>query len=65
MARVVLERNMYKEQLLELREAIRWTETLRASRNETTHERRHRSSIWDLYMTSLSALDSHLTKRSP
>nr|XP_026696466.1 C-Jun-amino-terminal kinase-interacting protein 4 [Ciona intestinalis] len=33
MARVLMERNQYKERLMELQEAVRWTETLRASRN--------------------------------
>ena len=32
MARVLMERNQYKERLMELQEAVRWTETLRASR---------------------------------
>ena len=37
MARVLMERNQYKERLMELQEAVRWTETLRAARtlNET------------------------------
>ena len=32
MARVLMERNQYKEKFMELQEAIRWTEMLRASR---------------------------------
>lgn len=32
MARVLMERNQYKERLMELQEAVRWTEMLRASK---------------------------------
>lgn len=32
MARVVTERNQYKERLMELQEAVRWTEMMRVSR---------------------------------
>jgi hypothetical protein len=32
MARVLMERNQYKERLMELQEAVRWTEMIRASR---------------------------------
>ncbi|CAK9304739.1 unnamed protein product [Gordionus sp. m RMFG-2023] len=34
MARVILERNEYKEKWLELRDAVRWTETIKAARSE-------------------------------
>ncbi|XP_039257334.2 C-Jun-amino-terminal kinase-interacting protein 4-like [Styela clava] len=33
MSRVLMERNQYKERLMELQEAVRWTEMLRASRD--------------------------------
>lgn len=45
MARVLMERNQYKEKLIELQEAVRWTELIRASRSETTKEK---SAIWKL-----------------
>ena len=32
MARVLMERNQYKERFMELQEAVRWTEMIRASR---------------------------------
>ena len=31
MARVLMERNQYKEKLMDLQEAVRWTEMIRAS----------------------------------
>ena len=34
MARVLMERNQYKERFMELQEAVRWTEMIRASRAE-------------------------------
>uniref|UniRef100_A0A8D3E7B4 C-Jun-amino-terminal kinase-interacting protein 4 n=1 Tax=Scophthalmus maximus TaxID=52904 RepID=A0A8D3E7B4_SCOMX len=36
MARVLMERNQYKERLMELQEAVRWTEMIRASRENPT-----------------------------
>ena len=38
MARVLMERNQYKERLMELQEAVRWTEMLRASKFEQLEE---------------------------
>ncbi len=32
MARVLMERNQYKERLMDLQEAVRWTEMMRASK---------------------------------
>jgi hypothetical protein len=43
MARVLMERNQYKERLMELQEAVRWTEMLRASKYEQLEERRTES----------------------
>ena len=34
MARVLMERNQYKERFMELQEAVRWTEMIRASKAE-------------------------------
>ncbi|OON20938.1 polycystin-2 domain protein, partial [Opisthorchis viverrini] len=51
MSHVLLERNYYKEQLLELQDTVRWTEMLRAeqrNRAETLRFRR-RSRIWDIF----------------
>ncbi|XP_061676863.1 C-Jun-amino-terminal kinase-interacting protein 4 isoform X1 [Syngnathoides biaculeatus] len=45
MARVVMEKNQYKQRLFELQEAIRQTQTLRATKEERLSEER-RSSVW-------------------
>ncbi|OWK14336.1 SPAG9, partial [Cervus elaphus hippelaphus] len=43
MARVLMERNQYKERLMELQEAVRWTEMIRASReNPAMQEKKSR-----------------------
>ena len=36
MARVLMERNQYKERFMELQEAVRWTEMIRANRDTAT-----------------------------
>jgi hypothetical protein len=36
MARVLMERNQYKEKLMDLQEAVRWTEMMRASKLDPT-----------------------------
>ena len=49
MARVLMERNQYKERLMELQEAVRWTEMIRASREHPEiHPSKKKSSIWNL-----------------
>ena len=51
MARVLMERNQYKERLMELQEAVRWTEMIRASREHpeiSTPQKQKKSSIWNL-----------------
>lgn len=51
MARVLLERNQYKERLMELQEAVRWTEMVRASHElSELKEASKKSSIWTLYV---------------
>lgn len=58
MARVLMERNQYKERLMELQEAVRWTETLRAARslneNSDQPKAKQKSSIFHLYDTHTS-----------
>jgi hypothetical protein len=44
MARVLMERNQYKERLIELQEAIRWSELIKATKNEGEKK----SAIWKL-----------------
>ena len=50
MARVLMERNQYKERLMELQEAVRWTEMMRASREhpELQTQSKKKGSIWNL-----------------
>lgn len=36
MARVLMERNQYKERLMDLQEAVRWSEQMRASKMDST-----------------------------
>ncbi|KAL0984008.1 hypothetical protein UPYG_G00135820 [Umbra pygmaea] len=48
MARVLMERNQYKERLMELQEAVRWTEMIRASRESPATTDKKKSSIWQL-----------------
>jgi len=50
MARVLLERNQYKERLLELQESVRWAEMIRAARDQSAAAigSRKKSSIWNL-----------------
>ncbi|KAI8495344.1 MAP-kinase scaffold [Branchiostoma belcheri] len=53
MARVLMERNQYKERLMELQEAVRWTEMIRASReNPELAAKKNKSSIWKFSSTA-------------
>lgn len=55
MARVLLERNQYKERLMELQEAVRWTEMIRAStRADLTNKKK--SSLWNLLVLSFLSI---------
>lgn len=49
MARVLMERNQYKEKLMELQEAVKWTELQRAKRMNAMQANKKSGSIWDLY----------------
>ncbi|XP_075889880.1 C-Jun-amino-terminal kinase-interacting protein 4 isoform X2 [Nelusetta ayraudi] len=46
MARVLMERNQYKERLMELQEAIKWTEMIRASKESPALQEKKKSSLW-------------------
>lgn len=48
MARVLLERNQYKERLMELQESVRWTEMIRASAHDLDFENKKKSGLWNL-----------------
>jgi hypothetical protein len=48
MARVLMERNQYKERFMELQEAVRWTEMIRASKGDPDVDKKSKHSIWKL-----------------
>lgn len=48
MARVLMERNQYKERFMELQEAVRWTEMIRATRNDSGVDKKNKQTIWKL-----------------
>ncbi|XP_044270780.1 JNK-interacting protein 3 isoform X2 [Tribolium madens] len=57
MARVLMERNQYKERFMELQEAVRWTEMIRASRNDTAFDKKSKQSIWRFFSNLFSGSD--------
>uniref|UniRef100_A0A1Q3G3V7 JNK-interacting protein 3 n=1 Tax=Culex tarsalis TaxID=7177 RepID=A0A1Q3G3V7_CULTA len=56
MARVLMERNQYKERFMELQDAVRWTEMMRASRVENL-DKKSKQSIWKFFSNLFSAND--------
>ncbi|XP_062309287.1 sperm associated antigen 9a isoform X1 [Osmerus eperlanus] len=58
MARVLMERNQYKERLMELQEAVRWTEMIRASRENPALTEKKKSSIWQFFSRLFSPSSS-------
>ncbi|XP_059413541.1 C-Jun-amino-terminal kinase-interacting protein 4-like isoform X5 [Carassius carassius] len=58
MARVLMERNQYKERLMELQEAVRWTEMIRASRGNSEGAEKKRSSIRQFFSRLFSSSSS-------
>ncbi|KAM9745071.1 sperm associated antigen 9a isoform 3-T3 [Menidia menidia] len=63
MARVLMERNQYKERLMELQEAVRWTEMIRASRENPTLTEKKKSSIWQFFSRLFSSTSAPSIKR--
>ncbi|XP_076446429.1 C-Jun-amino-terminal kinase-interacting protein 4-like isoform X16 [Babylonia areolata] len=57
MARVLMERNQYKERLMELQEAVRWTEMIRASREHPSElsSGKKKSSVWNFFNNLFSS----------
>ncbi|KAM6897518.1 C-Jun-amino-terminal kinase-interacting protein 4 [Xenentodon cancila] len=55
MARVLMERNQYKERLMELQEAVRWTEMIRASKETPTLQEKKKSSLWQFFSRLFSS----------
>ncbi|XP_056393055.1 C-Jun-amino-terminal kinase-interacting protein 3 isoform X14 [Hyla sarda] len=58
MARVLMERNQYKERLMELQEAVRWTEMIRASREHPSVQEKKKSTIWQFFSRLFSTSSS-------
>lgn len=58
MARVLMERNQYKERLMELQEAVRWTEMIRASRENPPIQEKKKSTIWQFFARLFSSSSS-------
>uniref|UniRef100_A0A8C2JYP3 Sperm associated antigen 9 n=1 Tax=Cyprinus carpio TaxID=7962 RepID=A0A8C2JYP3_CYPCA len=63
MARVLMERNQYKERLMELQEAVRWTEMIRASRENPALTEKKKSSIWQFFSRLFSSSSSTAAKK--
>nr|XP_006812321.1 PREDICTED: c-Jun-amino-terminal kinase-interacting protein 4-like [Saccoglossus kowalevskii] len=66
MARVLMERNQYKERLMELQEAVRWTEMIRASREHPSLEtKKNKSTIWKFFSNLFSSSNAPSKKPYP
>uniref|UniRef100_A0A1B6E7J4 JNK-interacting protein 3 n=1 Tax=Clastoptera arizonana TaxID=38151 RepID=A0A1B6E7J4_9HEMI len=52
MARVLMERNQYKERFIELQEAVRWSEMIRASKNDHVLDK-SKQSVWKKFFNNL------------
>ncbi|XP_053367114.1 C-Jun-amino-terminal kinase-interacting protein 4 isoform X1 [Clarias gariepinus] len=63
MARVLMERNQYKERLMELQEAVRWTEMIRASKENPNLTEKKKSSIWQFFSRLFSSSSSGAAKK--
>ncbi|KAJ8245808.1 hypothetical protein GJAV_G00260530 [Gymnothorax javanicus] len=63
MARVLMERNQYKERLMELQEAVRWTEMIRASRESPQIQEKKKSTIWQFFARLFSTASPPPAKR--
>jgi len=58
MARVLMERNQYKERFMELQEAVRWTEMIRASKTtDTPIDKKNKQGIWKFFSNLFSGTD--------
>ncbi|CAG7722178.1 unnamed protein product [Allacma fusca] len=54
MARVLMERNQYKERFMELQDAVRWTEMLRAAKQDPSVEKRNNRGILNFFSNLFS-----------
>ncbi|XP_069762292.1 C-Jun-amino-terminal kinase-interacting protein 3 isoform X5 [Narcine bancroftii] len=65
MARVLMERNQYKERLMELQEAVRWIEMIRASREYPTIQEKKKSGIWQFFSRLFSSSSAAQPAKRP
>ena len=56
MARVLMERNQYKERFMELQDAVRWTEMMRATKVDQM-DKKSKQSVWKFFSNLFSAND--------
>ncbi|CAG2111825.1 unnamed protein product, partial [Medioppia subpectinata] len=61
MARVLMERNQYKERLIELQEAVRWSELIKATKSEGAEKK---SAIWKFFSNLFNAAPTPPTKET-
>ncbi|XP_071545141.1 C-Jun-amino-terminal kinase-interacting protein 4 isoform X29 [Panulirus ornatus] len=65
MARVLMERNQYKERFMELQEAVRWTEMIRATRNDSSVDKKNKQTIWKFFSNLFSTSEKPQRKPLP
>ncbi|CAL4065508.1 unnamed protein product, partial [Meganyctiphanes norvegica] len=65
MARVLMERNQYKERFMELQEAVRWTEMIRATRNDPNVDKKSKQTIWKFFSNLFSTTEKPTRKPLP
>lgn len=63
MARVLMERNQYKERFMELQEAVRWTEMIRASKTDPTSI--SGGKVWKFFSSLFTPADRGALVRGP
>jgi c-Jun-amino-terminal kinase-interacting protein 4 len=56
MARVLMERNQYKERFMELQDAVRWTEMMRATKVDQL-DKKSKQSIWKFFSNLFTSND--------
>lgn len=57
MARVLMERNQYKERFMELQDAVRWSEMMRAARSTDPLDKKSKQGIWKFFSNLFSSND--------
>lgn len=64
MARVLMERNQYKERFMELQDAVRWTEMMRATKVDQL-DKKSKQSVWKFFSNLFSSNDRPQGDRPP